>query len=258
MSPPIRDGSGNSIGSIRLGDGSEISEVRTGAGDVVFSASAIPDITMFQSPIYHWWAGEGLGVSDGNQTNGWIDNIADLEATDVGNPIYREDESGFQAVSYDGSGDGHNFDPSTFPSGDDPVSWAALIYVPTGLSDQELVLWGSEGNDDFSVRLRDDETFRFNLSGAGTDVTISFDTGQWITVGGSYEGGTDGLLKAYHNTDVSSGSNVTANIVINEYSLAYNPLSDNFHSEVFISEFIFSDANEDDKAYLDFHDDRLA
>jgi len=37
MSPPIRDGSGSDIGSIRLGDGSEISEVRTGAGDVVFS-----------------------------------------------------------------------------------------------------------------------------------------------------------------------------------------------------------------------------
>jgi len=41
MSPPIRDGSGNDIGAIRLGDGSEISEVRTGAGDVLFSA--IPD-----------------------------------------------------------------------------------------------------------------------------------------------------------------------------------------------------------------------
>jgi len=38
MSPPIRDGSGSSIGSIRLGDGSEIAEVRTGAGDVVFTA----------------------------------------------------------------------------------------------------------------------------------------------------------------------------------------------------------------------------
>jgi len=38
MSPPIRDGSGNDIGAIRLGDGSEIAEVRTGAGDVLFSA----------------------------------------------------------------------------------------------------------------------------------------------------------------------------------------------------------------------------
>jgi len=44
MSPPIRDGSGSSIGSIRLGDGSEIAEVRTGAGDVLFSAiPALPD-----------------------------------------------------------------------------------------------------------------------------------------------------------------------------------------------------------------------
>ena len=42
MSPPIRDGSGNDIGAIRLGDGSEITEVRTGAGDVLFSA-AVPD-----------------------------------------------------------------------------------------------------------------------------------------------------------------------------------------------------------------------
>jgi len=44
MSPPIRDGSGNDIGAIRLGDGSEISEVRTGAGDVLFSAgpSTVP------------------------------------------------------------------------------------------------------------------------------------------------------------------------------------------------------------------------
>jgi len=46
MSPPIRDGSGSSIGSIRLGDGSEISEVRTGAGDVLFSA--IPDSEVYR------------------------------------------------------------------------------------------------------------------------------------------------------------------------------------------------------------------
>jgi len=44
MSPPIRDGSGSSIGNIRLGDGTEISEVRTGAGDVLFSAG--PESTL--------------------------------------------------------------------------------------------------------------------------------------------------------------------------------------------------------------------
>jgi len=48
MSPPIRDGSGSSIGSIRLGDGSEISEVRTGAGDVLFSAIPDSEIDRFE------------------------------------------------------------------------------------------------------------------------------------------------------------------------------------------------------------------
>jgi len=56
MSPPIREGSGNSIGSIRLGDGTEISEVRTGAGDVLFSA--IPD-----SGDYQWHINEGGGTT---------------------------------------------------------------------------------------------------------------------------------------------------------------------------------------------------
>jgi len=49
MSPPIRDGSGSSIGSIRLGDGSEISEVRTGAGEVLFRAVTIPDGSVSRS-----------------------------------------------------------------------------------------------------------------------------------------------------------------------------------------------------------------
>jgi hypothetical protein len=61
MSPPIRDGSGSSIGSIRLGDGSEISEVRTGAGDVLFSATTIPDSVIYQ------FDGQNLsGFSNGN------------------------------------------------------------------------------------------------------------------------------------------------------------------------------------------------
>jgi len=59
MSPPIRDGSGDSIGSIRLGDGTEISEVRTGAGDVLFSASQINN-----SAFDHRWAfDEGSGTT---------------------------------------------------------------------------------------------------------------------------------------------------------------------------------------------------
>jgi len=59
MSPPIRDGSGDSIGSIRLGDGSEISEVRTGAGDVLFSGTTVID--NFNDPLYD---NQSLTLSD--------------------------------------------------------------------------------------------------------------------------------------------------------------------------------------------------
>jgi len=83
MSPPIREGSGNSIGSIRLGDGSEISEVRTGAGDVLFSAGT-------DNAVLRWKMDESTGpvtdnisskspTSSGNLNNGaTLVNDADL------------------------------------------------------------------------------------------------------------------------------------------------------------------------------------
>jgi hypothetical protein len=51
MNPPIRDGSGNDIGAIRLGDGSEIAEVRTGAGDVLFSSIDVVEDFERANPI---------------------------------------------------------------------------------------------------------------------------------------------------------------------------------------------------------------
>jgi len=62
MSPPIRDGSGNDIGAIRLGDGSEISEVRTGAGDVLFTAG-IPDSALTQD-LVAWYRFEDADARD--------------------------------------------------------------------------------------------------------------------------------------------------------------------------------------------------
>jgi len=71
MSPPIRDGSGSSIGSIRLGDGSEIAEVRTGAGDVLFSSG--PDVLKIDdfedNDIAEYGTKGGAGFSATTQTN---------------------------------------------------------------------------------------------------------------------------------------------------------------------------------------------
>jgi len=92
MSPPIRDGSGNSIGAIRLGDGSEISEVRTGAGDVLFSG--IPDSAVTQ-----------YRAEDENNTSTAIDSVGSNDAALTGTTYTTNSKVGTNALSHDGSND---------------------------------------------------------------------------------------------------------------------------------------------------------
>jgi len=113
MSPPIRDGSGNSIGSIRLGDGSEMAEVRTGAGDVLFGAITAPDpVTDFTT------AGDGgftistgtpLSVSHDAEGAGDAGGLAskfvvDLDGDFSGGII----EVQFRTVDFDKNSNGNN------------------------------------------------------------------------------------------------------------------------------------------------------
>jgi len=129
MSPPIRDGSGNSIGSIRLGDGSEIAEVRTGAGDVVFSANTLPD-----SGLQHYYdAAEITGLSNGQTVDPFNDDTANNENLSATNsPAYQSSTiNGEPGVVYTRTNDDFHSKPtfnSGFPS--DPVQiW--VVYNPT-------------------------------------------------------------------------------------------------------------------------------
>jgi len=70
MSPPIREGSGDNIGSIRLGDGTEIAEVRTGAGDVLFSETSIPGSKDLQAR-YDFSASNGSTPVQDQTANGF-------------------------------------------------------------------------------------------------------------------------------------------------------------------------------------------
>jgi hypothetical protein len=93
MSPPIRDGSGNSIGAIRLGDGSEISEVRTGAGDVLFGATTIADSALTQD-LVAWYRFEDGDARD-YASNAEFPNVTWGDST-----------------AYDGTVNGVSFQPS--------------------------------------------------------------------------------------------------------------------------------------------------
>jgi len=121
MSPLIRDGSGSSIGSIRLGDGSEIAEVRTGAGDVLFNAA--PPIPNSVIALYD---ARSLSLSNGATVAPWgADKGPDLGAT--GSPSYlaSSNVSSLPAVSYDGSNDFHT--PNSSVTASQPVVIYAVV-----------------------------------------------------------------------------------------------------------------------------------
>jgi len=138
MSPPIRDGSGSSIGSIRLGDGSEISEVRTGAGDVVFSGISIPDGENLQSRI----DARELSLSSGDAVTSVTDSANSNNTVTVnGSPTYRSASNStlsVPSIEFDGSDDSLEI---TFQSSiGAPYS---VYWIGTVLDDSfQQVVWG--------------------------------------------------------------------------------------------------------------------
>jgi len=93
MSPPIRDGSGSSIGSIRLGDGTEISEVRTGEGDVLFSAGPPNSLV------------SRYKFEDNTDTTTATDSVGSNPGTITGASYTTDSEVGSRALDFDGSND---------------------------------------------------------------------------------------------------------------------------------------------------------
>jgi len=114
MSPPIRDGSGSSIDSIRLGDGSEIAEVRTGAGDVLFSASTIPDSITNRLKM-----DEGSGST-------LNDSIGAITATFLGTWLNASRFTGGTATQYDATDENWTTDSNININGQ---SWGVGFWI---------------------------------------------------------------------------------------------------------------------------------
>jgi hypothetical protein len=121
MSPPIRDGSGSSIGSIRLGDGSEISEVRTGAGDVLFSAGPPDNVidnfeTAAGSPQGIYETGDTLSTYYNGATGAWSRTTSDVIQ---GSFAAEKTSASLSDHIFSTPGDGLN----TYPNTGDTIGW---------------------------------------------------------------------------------------------------------------------------------------
>jgi len=130
MSPPIRDGSGSSIGSIRLGDGSEIAEVRTGAGDVLFSA--IPDSGVAR------WTFDDADTSGSTAIDVFGNNDGTINGVTTGVSGANQTFQTAEAYSFDGANDFVSFPSLGIFDGSQSFSLAAW-FRREGSGDQMII-----------------------------------------------------------------------------------------------------------------------
>jgi len=169
---------------------------------------------MFQSPVYQWWAGSA-DEADGTSGFGFPEGLAGLsDATAVDDPILQRDVSDgdgdtFDAGEYDATGDWHDASStldSQLPTGSDAVSIAALVYVNSSTTSDPIVDYGAGNNGEEVLLIANDSGGIQFAVGGGSYLDAgggSYQTGQWITVGGA-TGGADG--SAYLNGSEAGSS----------------------------------------------------
>jgi hypothetical protein len=161
MSPPIRDGSGNSIGSIRLGDGSEISEVRTGAGDVLFSAG-VPTSAVRQFPFPQ------------RSTSTIVEKLANDDGSVAGNPTNTANSSFFDGhyEQTDGTDDAILLPVGEFESQIQSKDFGFAFSLRTTDS-LDTVGGAADSNFNDNIQLTDEQNgLHFILGTGGNDVSV--------------------------------------------------------------------------------------
>jgi len=161
MSPPIRDGSGSSIGSIRLGDGTEISEVRTGAGDVLFSAG-VPDSAVRQFPFPQ------------RSTSTIVEKLANDDGSVAGSPTNTANSSFFSGhyEQTDGTDDAILLPIGEFESQIQSKDFGFAFTLRT-TSSLDAVGGAADSNFNENIQLTDkNNQLHFILGTGGNDVSV--------------------------------------------------------------------------------------
>ena len=217
--------------------------------------AAIPDSGMFQSPIYQFWAGAYEG-SDQDSPFDYPEVLAELpDATAAGAPIFNSDQAGFAAGEYDGVDDGHDISPDAqLPTGDDPWTLVALVYVRDGSGSNGAIGWGNNAVDEsMLLRVRDGDAEQ-NVWGQNL-IGDSVPTEDWVSLAGTYDGSTLEVLSQGSLDNSTSLSDL--NIQDENHSLAYRSANNDAFLDGFVAEVIVSDVAEPEQAFSDYHQDRL-
>jgi len=260
MTPPINI-DGSEVTGITI-DGTSVSEV-TVDGSTVFAPNAIPDTSMFQSPIYQFWAGESP-ATDGATGEAFPEVLEDgvSDATAVGAPTFNADQAGFASFKYDDADDGHNWSgDSQLPTGAEAFSWAVLIYYgslpPSGSFDQLVGYGDANTTDGRNALLVTDDTGALYHSFQANDLEANtqLSTGEWLTAGVRYDGSNRKIyLNGSGDGNDSPGS---VSVADQDHAIGYNRTSNGEFAGAYIAESVLTATAESDQAFADYHNDRL-
>jgi hypothetical protein len=201
MSPPIRDGSGNSIGAIRLGDGSEISEVRTGAGDVLFSAG-LPDSVTNNLRIRYKFEDTGNTSTTTDSSNNNNDGTVNSGSFVTSNPLV-------------GNG---SFDLGVVDTGNtwSKTTMTQMIAFRTDSLSGSRIINNQSGRTKLAYEEESNNGYEFALFDGAFNTITSGDsrTGTIIFAAIKYDASTDEMefLLGDNNTQMSSQGTLTVGV----------------------------------------------
>ena len=217
--------------------------------------SAIPDIGMFESPKYQWFAGL-IDEADSTSPVDFPEGLEDIDAaTSIGDPTFRQDTDAFPSVEYDGVDDAHDFDVTDLDmnEGSESFSLSVLFKVVDGSDRQAIISYGTEdGIGEVWLETDGDGGFGFNSSGRSGVQGGSVPDGELVTGGVSYDGST---IRSYFNGDEVDSDEETLEIGDEWYE--FGSRNGDFHLDGNIIEIIYSQTAESGEAFSDYHEDRL-
>lgn len=220
-----------------------------GSGSVNVT-SAIPDVSMFQSPIYQWYAGSYGGFE--GDVPPFPEELGGLsDATASGGPTYQENyqSTGKDMIEYDGTDDFHDA-PVDSQFGNSSQFSVFVTYYALDTNDMSFV---GGGGSPFELGYFSSNyhfgSFDGNSLTGGTPSANVIDT-----MGGTYDD-SDGSIVLYANgSQITSGSSTividTTNWTLGEEGGRY--------TDGGIFEVVVSDVVESSTAYSDYHSDRTS
>jgi len=222
-------------------------------------SNTIPDIGMFQSPLYQYTPATGLDANDGQTASAWTEQLAGAgDATAVGAPKYRADQAGSESVEYDAVDDGHDFPTDgDLPTGSGPVSFAATVYCKSTADIDAVVSYGNQTTGSRIIfGYNDGGQVRTSLyGGAGNASGGSISTGQWITMGAAIS--TDDLESYLNGASVATDTSASPSLDDANRSIGYAKADSGRYADIYLYDLVICDARESDQAFSDYHNDRL-